>query len=171
MPAMPPWVAATTIKALISGYFVLAAAWDLSIERGRVPNWLTIPPLLIIGGMRLHQLRWEILLFWASMFLLWRLHLFGGGDAKLLMLQGALFPTRGFVLLTGVCWLSVAGGLVVARAYRDGGWIGIATLGRQLGRRFITLRLVPSEEEFGTKAEPATFLFCVSPILYAWLLW
>jgi len=171
-------IAYVAMRLLLTGYFVLAGVWDTAIQRGRVPNWLTLPPLVLIGGMRLSpfpfqegQPRWEVLIFWGAAFLMWRLHILGGGDAKLLMVEGALFPTYPFVLLTGVCWLLVAGGVVLSRSYREGKWAGVAALGQRLGWKFLALRFVPSEEEFRSQAEPATYLFCCSPILYAWLLW
>ena len=167
-----PLAIAIVVRLLLTGYFVLAAVWDHSIQQGRVPNWLTLPPLALVGALRFyHDHYWGILLFWGVIFLLWRIHLFGGGDAKLLMIEGALFPTYNFVLLTGVCWLFVAGGIELVRAYRGEGWAGVTALGRRLVYRFIALRLGPSEEEFRSGAEPATYLFCLSPILYAWLLW
>lgn len=156
------------IRILLSGYFVLASLWDLSIQRGRVPNWLTLPPLAFVGIGRLYQRRWEVLISWTVLFLIWRFHLFGGGDAKLLMMEGALFPTCEFAVLSALSILLVAGSVLIVRSWRKG---ELLALGRRLAARFITLQLFPSEEEFRTEAEPSTYLFCIGPMLYAWLLW
>ena len=163
-----PLAAVLSIRVLLTGYFVLAAPWDFAIQRGRVPNWLTVPPLIVAGIIRLYQRRWEALIFWGALLVLWRLHLFGGGDAKLLMFEAALFPAYDFLLITAVSVILVGGGILFFRAFKKE---ELVPLGRRLAAKFLTLRLFPSEEEFRAGAEPSTYLFCVGAILYTWLLW
>ena len=120
---------ATTFRIIVSGWLVAVALWD-RVEQ-RIPNALVLPALGAVLVWRIYQaIRGGtldprmgaslagMLVAWGVVLGLWRLHVSGGGDAKLLMVQFGLFPTSEFALL--LAFVVVACGLprILARLGR-----------------------------------------------------
>jgi len=104
---------------------------------------------------------------WAFCFLLWSLHILGGGDAKTLMAILALFPSTDFVLFLAVAMLVLSLPLL---------WLKMR--GRQLGDILSRLAgrvrsgsLLPTQHELETEGRPYAWTFCLPGVLYLWLLW
>lgn len=150
-------------KAMLSAYLALAAAWDL--KHRVVPNWLTVPALVAAGAWQLHQGHWEFLQAWAAIFVLWMLHFFGGGDAKLMMVLFALFPGPHF--LVSFCWVALAATLpqIVLKYWRT----SPLALARCLKLRLATGPL-PSEEDLEERGVRSTWIISLAGVVYAWLL-
>lgn len=136
---------------LLTGSFVavmmLAAIWDLRLAR--IPNWLTVPALLIAPVLRgflesgpaaMDAVVGGVLGLILGM-VLFGLGVVGGGDSKLLAVVGAFLGPAGFG--TALLAAGVAGGLlglivaaragrlqpVVIRTWELGLWL--VTLGRK----------------------------------------
>lgn len=163
-------------KALVSAYLILVGLWDLRIERGKVPNWLTLPPLLVVGIMRFVPTRrigggwhmragWQAcLVSWVIIILLWVLHVYGAGDAKFLMVQFGLFPTLRFATIMAICILLIQTPIQIMRR-------GFLQFGEETAFRLVTLNIFPTEEEFEAGKEPSTWLFVPAGVIYTWLFW
>lgn len=132
-----------------------------------MPNWLTVPVMFITAGARLYQGQWHILLVWALVFLIWLLHIMGGGDAKLLMGLFALFPTREFFLLFGTVVIAI---LVVILLRKYWGQSPRALL-RSVVERLEANQALPTEDELEKKGQRYAWVFCVPGIIYLWFFW
>lgn len=153
------------IKVLITAWLASIAVWDL--RTGRMPNWLTVPVALLAGGARLYQGQWHILLVWALVFLIWLLHIMGGGDAKLLMGLFALFPTGEFFLLFGTMVIGFLIAILVRKYWGE----RPRTLLRTMVERVKTGQALPTEDELERKGERYAWVFCVPGIVYLWFFW
>jgi len=158
-------------KALLTAYLILAGLWDLKIERGTVPNWLTLPALGMVALIRFTPAKeylpagWmETLLAWGIIILLWTLNVYGAGDAKFLMVQFGLFPTLPFATLMAICIILLQTPILIWRK-------GILRFGRETFSRLATLRIFPTREEFEEGKEPSTWIFVPAGIIYIWLFW
>ncbi|MBI4300467.1 MAG: prepilin peptidase [Chloroflexi bacterium] len=97
---------------------VLAIGSYSDVKRRRIPNWQTVPALVLgltlnglLGGPRglLSSLAASLFAF-GLLIVPWLLGAIGGGDAKLLMAVGAL---KGWPLILSATWLSaIAAGLL-----------------------------------------------------------
>ena len=149
-------------SALLSAYLALAAAWDL--KSGLVPNWLTVPALACAGGWQLSQGHWVFLQAWAVLFALWMLRFFGGGDAKLMMVLFALYPSVEFLVF--FCWAALAATLPqIILKYRR---TSPLTLGHRLKLRLAT-GILPGEEELDRSGVRSTWIISLAGVLYVWL--
>jgi len=132
---------ATTSMGLALGVATIAALCDS--RRGQIPNWLTLPPIVVAPFMyglafgvecALHSLA-SVFLTGLVPYLLFRRGAMGGGDVKLF---GALGATTGFDLLIGIEIQLAA--LVVAMVAACGAlaWRGalLRTLGNALTQAF-----------------------------------
>ena len=147
----------------LTGYLVLAAAWDLRTRR--VPNWLTLPGVAGVLAWRLAHLDVSFLPFWVACLLTWHLNLLGGGDVKLLLVLFGLFPeVELFYVFLGVTAVVLAVLLVWrrARSHRLGALVSSLTA------RLVTLRLVPSREQLEEQGEPFAFLISLAGVVYVW---
>ena len=142
-----------------------AAVWDA--WRARIPNWLTLPAMLAAAGYRIYEGHWQFLMSWLFIFLLWRVNVVGGGDAKLLMGLFALFPEPLFLLVFAVLGL-VARILLVARKY----WgRKPSELLASASGRLRTGRFMPSHDELRTQGRSYAWTYCLPGVIYLWLLW
>ncbi len=111
------------LKLFVTVWLVVASVVDLLYRR--IPNGLVAP--IMAGG-----LVWQIYRFamgrssglpfavvaWAVIFAIWKVHIFGGGDAKFLMALFALFPDERLLLLVCVGVVLVATPLILCRIVR-----------------------------------------------------
>ena len=117
--------------------------------------------------MRLYQGRLYVLAIWVLLYLIWRLNIMGGGDAKLLMGLFALFPTYEFALLFSVLVLAA---LTPAMIIRHWGRHPIDLVAGVAGR-LRQGRLLPTQEELRTQGKQYAWVFCLPGVVYLWWLW
>lgn len=152
-------------RLVITAWLAAVSLWD--VRRAIIPNWLTLPAMLAAGGWRLYQGRWYVLLMWALLYLLWRVNIMGGGDAKLLMGLFALFPTYDFALLFSLLVLAVTLPLLAARHWGK----RPTDLFRGVADRIGQGRLLPTREELETRGQQYAWTFCLPGVIYLWWLW
>ena len=104
--------------------------------------------------MRLYQGRLYVLAIWVLLYLIWRMNIMGGGDAKLLMGLFALFPTYEFALIFSVLVLAALTPTMIVRHW---------------GKR--PSDLLPTQEELRTKGQQYAWVFCLPGVVYLWWLW
>jgi Flp pilus assembly protein protease CpaA len=151
-------------------------AWMLAVavldhRTGRIPNALTAPVIFGVGLIRLVQgdtlVKVGLVLAWAVVFGLWMLHFIGGGDAKFLMGELALFPSMEFVALLALVLLVITLPLLL--------W---ELRGRQLAEvrqsvqgRLVTGQVLPTEEDLQTRGRRYAWTFAIPGIIYTWVYW
>lgn len=153
------------LRGAISAFLVSGAVWDLRTRE--VPPLLTLPAMALVGGLRFREGRYEVFITWLVMFLLWSTHLFGGGDAKLLMVETALFPGPRFLVTLSVVALACSLPILVVKYRRRSPLV----LVRGLAQRVWTGHLFPTGRELKEGGRPTTWIFALAGIGYAWLLW
>lgn len=153
------------MKILLTAWFAATAAWDA--RWGIIPNWLTIPVMLGLGGLRLYQRHWIVLPIWVLIYLLWRVHIIGGGDAKLLMGIFALFPTFEFAVVFSVLLAAVTLPLLMLQHWgrRPGDLL------RGAAHRLQEGPLLPTQEELEAQGRQYAWTFCLPGLVYLWLWW
>jgi len=156
---------ALTIRLVLTCWLVAAAVWDW--RRGIIPNWLTLPVMLAVGGMRLYQGQPQVLAIWVVLYLIWRMNIMGGGDAKLLMGLFALFPTYEFALLFLVLVLIALTPVLIVRHW--GKRLGDLVVG--VVSRIRLGHLLPTQEELRTQGKQYAWVFCLPGVIYLWWLW
>jgi Flp pilus assembly protein protease CpaA len=155
---------------------VLVGLGVYDLWRARVPNLVVLPLLvttipltairLTAGDMSLGQVG-LIVTTWAVCLCLWSLHIFGGGDMKLVMALVGLFPALEFVLLLSG---SVLIGLLVVLACQSGR-AGLLRLRALL----VTAASgsLPTRSEiraaYATRPSRVTFLISLAACGYLWL--
>ncbi|MCC6191696.1 MAG: prepilin peptidase [Anaerolineales bacterium] len=164
------------VRIAFTGLLVSLAAYDWRYRR--VPNGVVQPLLLGSVVLLILRLGWGYLSpaalavaggTWAACLILWWLHVFGGGDMKLVIAVIALAPELQLVYLL---LAAVLGGLLLNLALGEGP-SGL--------RRLAALLVTASQGALPTRAEitaayeargrPITFAFCLAGIVYLWLFW
>lgn len=141
------------------------AVWDVRTKQ--VPPLLTLPGMALVGGLRLHEGRYELLASWLVIFLLWSAHFFGGGDAKMLMVETGLFPGPVFLVALSVIALACTLPMLVVK-YRCRSPL---VLVRSFAHRVWAGQFFPTGRELKEEGQPTTWIFALAGIGYAWLLW
>jgi hypothetical protein len=143
----------------------LAALVAVSIVDGRTrraPQAVTLPLLAALGLWRVWRGDWIVFLCWLGAFALWRLHLCGAGDAKVLMIELALWPSMAFVVTLSVTVAVLGMAVSVARYH------GVMPLLRSL--QVAAARLLggqwPTQAELQFYGSPQTFLYTAGAIAY-----
>jgi len=165
---MQPW-SALALKLAITLWLVIVSAWDLA--QRRIPNLLVLP---VMGAALLLQLYEAIaarsqglmgaLVAWALIYILWRAHVFGGGDAKLLMALFAIFPTMEFLRVFPVVILAVGIPLLVYRYARQ----GLPKIKEEWEPQIRQRRLVPSEQDLRRRGRPYGWTLALTGVVYVW---
>jgi len=141
----------------------LGAMSVYDLKTRQVPNWLTLPPLLGVLAWQLAH-GWQALIPLPALYLLWRLNIMGGADAKVLMALFGLWPTVDFLLFFCLGYLAIMLPVILwrhRRRLRGLGWRILATL--QGG--------FPSEEELEMHGLPAMPVYSAVAMAYAALSW
>ena len=120
--------AVATIPAILALCIAIAAAFT-DWRRGQIPNWLTLPPLVIaplgyglaLGAEPALRCVWAAALSGFVPYLLFRRGVMGGGDVKLLTALGA---TTGFDLVGGIEIQLIAGAAAMLVAFAALAWDG-----------------------------------------------
>jgi len=153
------------IRPALTCWLIAVVIWDR--RRAIIPNWLTLPVMLAAGGVRLYQGHLYVLAIWVLLYLIWRVNIVGGGDAKLLMGLFALFPTYEFALLFSILVLVVSVPMIIARHWGKRPSDLAAALADRIGEG----RFLPTREELETKGRQYAWTFCLPGVVYLWWLW
>ncbi len=151
----------------------MAAVAVVDHRQGRVPNALTAPVMLGMGGYRVFEaiggeyVRLLLFAVWAILFGLWGLHFMGGGDAKFLMALFALFPYMEFVGVLALILLVEMVPILVFGALRSAPRSAL----RGLRDRLVTMQVLPTEAELLSRGRRYAWTFAVPGIVYALLYW
>jgi Flp pilus assembly protein protease CpaA len=144
----------------------------LDHRSGRIPNWLTAPVIFGVGAIRMVQaLRGDwaklgMLLAWAVIFGLWMLHFIGGGDAKFLMGEFALFPTMDFVAVMAIILLIITLPLLLREMLARRGEAALS-----IRDRLATGQVLPTEEDLQARGRRYAWTFAIPGIIYTWVYW
>jgi len=153
------------VRLALTAWLVAVAVWDW--RRAIIPNGLTLPVMLAAGGVRLYQGHLHVLVIWVLLYLIWRVNIVGGGDAKLLMGLFALFPTYEFALLFSALVLAASLPIIIARHRGKGPMDLAAAIVHRIGQG----RLLPTREELQAKGQQYAWTFCLPGVVYLWWLW
>ena len=160
---------ALALKAAATLWLAAISIWDR--RHRRVPNSLVLP---VLGGALVWRIyeaiahRSDRILFiivaWIVLFMMWRLHILGGGDAKFLMAMLALFPTTPFLVLLSLTVLLVRTPLLIIKYARRGGRETVHALRRRLRDG----ALLPTAEELQTEGRPHCWTYALAGVIYLW---
>ena len=167
------------VKVAITVWMV-AVSW-IDLKTARIPNWLVGPVMLGVGAVRLVEgvvgcpmsnpgpcvERFFLLLAWVLIFGLWMVHFIGGGDAKFLMGEYALFPYMEFTAVLAFVLLIETIPLVLIELVRG----GVRGSAQGLKTRLITGQLLPTRRELEERGKQYAWTFAVPGILFTWLYW
>ncbi|RME48206.1 MAG: prepilin peptidase [Chloroflexi bacterium] len=156
---------AIALRVGLSAWLIAIAVWD--VRTARIPNWLTFPVMLAAGAWRLYHHVWLILPIWVLIYMIWKVNIVGGGDAKLLMGLFALFPTYEFAFLFAVVVLVVSLPLL----YRKHWWRRPAQMAQGVAQRISSGQIFPTHEELQTEGQQYAWTFCLPGLIYLWWLW
>ena len=106
------------------------------------------------------------LVAWAIIFGGWKLNVMGGGDAKLLMVLFALFPTYNFALT--FCFVVLVA-LLPLLVLQHWGKRPLDALWEMVLR--LRTGLFPTRQELEKTGKPYAWVFCLPGVIYLWLLW
>ena len=147
--------------------WLIAVAWS-DIRTGKIPNWMTLPVMLVAavysiatGG------HWVILPIWVALFFVWKLNFMMAGDAKLLMGLFALFPSIEFATVLAVGALIELIPLLILRYARQ----PLATSFWNLALRLQNRDLIPTRDELVRDGKRLAWVFCFPAIAYIWWFW
>jgi Flp pilus assembly protein protease CpaA len=157
------------VKIAITAWLGLVAVWD---SRTRlIPNWLTLPVVVVGGALSLYvgpaEARVILLLAWAVLLIVWRLHIFGGGDAKFLMGLFALFPRLDFILIFCIVLFLVTLALVIADLRRQ----RPDELRQKLAARLEARQFLPDSDELERRGRRYAWTFSLAGAVALWLIW
>ena len=156
-------------KLAVTAWLAVVAVWYS--RTGLIPNWLTLPVALVGGALSLYagplEARVLMLLCWAVLLLVWRLYIFRGGDAKLLMGLFALFPRGDFILIFCIVLFLATLGLVLADLRRQ----RPEELRHKLAARLGARQFLPSSEELERRGKRYAWTFSLAGTVALWLLW
>lgn len=165
---VPNWA---TLPLLFGGalWHLLGGAWLvplvlalvlLASER-RIPLAVA---LILVPGLLAFATGTTVLIgvAWLTIWLLWEMHILGGGDAKLAMGLVGLFPTMEFV------WLMLAASLLGSMAVLliKHRWRVFA----HVAASAVTLfgGALPTRDELETNGQPMAFVYAAAGIAYVW---
>ncbi|MCW5851445.1 MAG: prepilin peptidase [Anaerolineae bacterium] len=147
--------------------WLLAAAWS-DIRTGRIPNWMTLSVMAVVGLYQLVVARqWLVLVIWLVLFVLWELNFMMAGDAKLLMGLFALFPSLDYALVLAVGGMIELIPLLILR-YRSR---PLTTTLTSVALRVQNGQLVPTRAELVREGRRLAWVFCLPSIVYVWWFW
>jgi Flp pilus assembly protein protease CpaA len=159
------------VKVLITVWMVAVSLVDA--RTARIPNWLVGPVMLGVGAIRLLEsftvgfVRLGLLLAWVLVFVLWMLHFIGGGDAKFLMGEYALFPNMEFTAVLAFILLVLTIPLLLVEVWRS----GLQRSGASLRDRLLTGQLLPTRGDLEERGRQYAWTFAVPGIVYTWVYW
>ena len=168
--AWPLLLAATATRVWEGSLVLLFLLMGLILVEVLPQVWRGPGLVLLVGGA---QWGGEVLndpatqlvaLWWGVVYVLWTLHVLGGGDVRVFMALVALFPHPGMVaaLWGGVLLVSLAWLVVIHRRHA---WIPLLQAGRGIsGGRY------PSREDLKEQGRPTTPGLVLGALAYLWFI-
>jgi Flp pilus assembly protein protease CpaA len=101
-----------------------------------------------------------VLVAWVVLFLLWRAHLFGGGDAKFLMAILAIFPTTQFLIFFSLVVLMVSLPLLIIQCIKTRSLPFQRGAGGEMG--------LPMAEDLQQRGRPYCWTLALPGVIYLW---
>jgi Flp pilus assembly protein protease CpaA len=160
-------------------WLIVVSVWDH--RQRRVPNALLAPVMFGALGWQAY-LAWRgapseyargapeglltALLAWVVLFLMWRAHVLGGADSKLLMALFALFPTMPFLILFSLVKLAVSLPLLAYQTLRG----GVRQALRGVWWRLRSGQLLPSAADLSVGGQPNCWTYALPGVIYLWWL-
>lgn len=170
LPEAQPWLG-LIVKLVVTAWMLAVSIMDH--RTGRIPNAVTAPVILGVGGLQLLRgftgdwARFGLLVAWVLIFALWGLHFVGGGDAKFLMGLYALFPSMEFTTVLALVLLVLIVPLVLLELRRR-------SVGESLGaawKRAATGQVLPTERDLTERGRRYAWTFALPGLVYAWMYW
>lgn len=159
---------------------IAITAWMVAISvmdhrTGRIPNVWTVPVILVAGLYRLlydgwiqgEYARFALIAAWAGIFALWMLHFIGGGDAKFLMAEFALFPYIEFAAVLAFILLVLTLPLLLWEMRGR----SLTSTGRSLRNRVLTGQVLPTEQDLQERGRRYAWTFAIPGIVFTWVYW
>ncbi len=160
MPADVPVVSSAPIN--LAALVALLVVGIVDLRTRRAPQAVTMPMLAVLGLWRLWRGDGIVFVYWTVALGLWLLHVYGAGDAKVLMIELALWPSPAFIGVLGAT-VAVLGTIVmIARFHGVGSFLASI---RVAGARLLSGR-APSEAELARYGTPQAFLYLAGAGLY-----
>lgn len=162
------WTLTVLLLCIVVGLMALAERFGW--QRSRL-NRFAIAVLLVVAAGQF--LSWVgrapsevifVLVSWFVLFMMWRVHIFGGGDTKLLMALFALFPTIRFFILFALVKLIVSIPLLVLKYVRQ----GIPNLLPSTRHRIQLSGALPTAEKLQTQGQPNCWTLVLPGVIYLW---
>jgi len=167
------------LQIAITAWMVAISVMDHRI--GFIRNTWTAPVFvgvglyrLVVNGIVQGQFLWMgvlLLTAWAVIFGLWGLHLLGGGDAKFLMAQFAIFPEMDFVMALAFILLIVTLPLLFLELWRQLRQRSVGDLLGTVWQRIIAFQFLPTEEDLRRRGRRYAWTYAVPGIIYTWFYW
>ncbi len=153
------------INSLPLNLVALAILTALAVADWRtrhVPQVVTLPALAVIAIWRLWHGDVNVWVYWLGAFLLYAAHIYGAGDAKVLMIELGLWPTTTFVSVLGLT-VAVLGGIVLAARFRSTRIVAYTL--RWAGQRLLTGQF-PYKSELELYGAPQVYLYVAGAAVY-----
>ncbi len=152
-------------RALVKLAFTLVllrlAIGDILVKR--VPATVTLPWMGVGLARAIGHQDPSFLPFWLTIFFVWVLNLFGGGDAKLLMGLFGLWPDLDLLQVVIVASVVFGMPLLVAKYWHT----SVRELARRFTLRIFSLQLLPTPQELD-QGIPFAYAYCFAGALYLW---
>ncbi len=129
----------------------------------RVPATVTLPWMGVGLVRALGHQDPSFLPFWLTIFGLWVLNLFGGGDAKLLMGLFGLWPDLDLLQVVILASMVFGIPLLVAKYWHT----SVRELASRFTFRIFSLQLLPTPQELD-HGVPFAYAYCFAGALYLW---
>lgn len=146
------------------GFSALLLGISVQDFRTRTVSPAITLPWMTIGLFRALVLKdVSFLPYWLCIFWLWTMHLYGGGDAKLLMGLTGLWPDTRLVWITSAVLLVVGLPMLVCKYWGT----PVQNLLGGLSKRFASGALFPNDDELN-QGIPFAFAYCLAGAIYIW---
>ena len=168
--AWPLLLAATATRVWEGSLVLLFLLMGLILVEVLPQVWRGPGLVLLVGGAQwgaevLNDPATQLVaLWWGVVYVLWTLHVLGGGDVRVFMALVALFPHPGMVaaLWGGVLLVSLAWLVVIHRRHA---WVPLLQAGQGMsGGRY------PSREDLKEQGRPTTPGLVLGALVYLWFI-
>lgn len=147
------------------GFTILLAVIGIQDLRTRtVSPAITLPWMIVAIARAIVQRDPLFIPFWIGIFCFWSLHIYGGGDAKLLMGLFGLWPDMRLLWITSAVLLVVGVPILIYKYAR----VSPRVIANGLSTRVTSGTLLPTDDELN-RGIPFAFAYCLAGALYLWV--
>ncbi len=156
---IPAWLTQPALVAVALGRALQGdVAAPLLLFAAFTDQWWQLPIVLFANvaapGLPGHTADPAVTFAWIGILALWRAHVFGGGDTKLLMILFGLYPTVELVITICLVSIAVCGPLLLWQYRQPGQFMRPAW---------------PTAERLAREGQPLAFIYSLAGLLYLWL--